>query len=148
MKIPLPRVNVAMGQREDRAGADAFLELLFWGRALHCSFFSHLKKGVKSLFLWDHGKARLGSFQPHVAFGSFIKIPCRDYFFHLLQNIVAPSMCKNKDCPILSRKEWGAGREQHVSLVLLLTTEVPCPATFPLGFSLLSPCSGLWCCWC
>lgn len=83
----------------------------------------------------------LGSFQPHVAFGSFIKIPCRDYFFHLLQNIVAPSMCKNKDCPILSGKEWGGGREQHVSLVLLLTTEVPCPATFPFGFSLRSPCS-------
>lgn len=28
-KTPLPRVNVAMGPREDRAGADALLELLF-----------------------------------------------------------------------------------------------------------------------
>lgn len=30
-KIPLPRLNVVMEPHEGRPGADAFLELLYWG---------------------------------------------------------------------------------------------------------------------
>lgn len=76
------------------------------------------EKGVKSVFLRGHREARpqrgTRCFSHSFTFDRVIKIYCRDYFFHLLQNILVLSMCKNKVCPILSHrgaKEWRRGRE-------------------------------------